>query len=536
MYGFRKSSFAPVAILGVALAAAPTAAIAQPAVVGEWSNPPFDTVNVMIHLSVLPTGKVLFWGRREPGGPLNPDPTPDAHRDCQPRIWDPAIVPPGPGAIKPTANTPKFNMFCSSHTFLEDGRLFVAGGHIADSKGEPHATIYNPMNNQWSQPGEIPDMKGGRWYPTAATLPDGNVLVSFGTNEQGAPNRTSQVWKKDGTGWRELTGAPFDHAPYYPTLHVVSDGRAFMSGPVQLTQHLDTAGNGVWVPFANRDNNDAKDYGPSVLYTEAPGEVGKILYIGGGNPPTKEVEILDFSVPMPQWKSTDSMHFMRRHHNATLLPDGTILVMGGTQGAGAKILGEVLGFNDLTPGQPIRSAELWDPKKPAGEKWTVMAQAGVDRCYHSTAVLLPDATVLSAGGGEYSPKNDGNANLPEDSHRDAQIFAPPYLFLPNGTRAPRPVITHAPPDVKYGDQFPVVTAPDQVGKVTWIRLSSVTHTFNTNQRINFLDYKTDPTAAVPTIKVTAPANANLCPPGHYLLFVLSKTGVPSTASIVRIHP
>jgi hypothetical protein len=64
----------------------------------------------------------------------------------------------------------------------------------------------------------------------------------------------------------------------------------------------------------------------------------------------------------------------------------------------------------------------------------------------------------------------------------------------------------------------------------------VTHTFNTNQRINVLDFKPDPTAATPAIKVTAPANANLCPPGHYMLFVLNKAGVPSTASILRIHP
>ncbi len=120
------------------------------------------------------------------------------------------------------------------------------------------------------------------------------------------------------------------------------------------------------------------------------------------------------------------MHFARRQHNATLLPDGTVLVMGGTQGNG----GESNGFNDLTPGQPIRSAELWDPKTG---HWTLMARASVDRCYHSVAVLLPDATVLSAGGGEYRPNNNlDRENNPNDSHKNAQIFSPPYLFRSGG--------------------------------------------------------------------------------------------------------
>ena len=227
------------------------------------------------------------------------------------------------------------------------------------------------------------------------------------------------------------------------------------------------------------------------------------------------------------------MQFKRAQHNGTLLPDGTVMVMGGTQGAGAKYPHETAGFNDLTPGAPIWSAELWNPKKPAGQQWTKMAKAKVDRCYHSTAVLLPDATVLSAGGGEYSPPGDGTtANDAVDSHKDAQIFSPPYLFKTDGTRAARPDITAAPADVKYGAAFTVGTSqPAQIGKVTWVRLSSVTHSFNANQRMNVLAFT--PTAA--GLTVTAPADANRCPPGHYLLFVLDKAGVPSVAKVVNVH-
>src|SRR5262249_43016301 len=99
-----------------------------------------------------------------------------------------------------------------------------------------------------------------------------------------------------------------------------------------------------------------------------------------------------------------------------------------------------------------------------------------------------------------------NPNDPEDSHRDAQIFSPPYLF-----KGPRPVITSAPKaSVSYGESFDVsTTQPNAIGKVSWIRLPSVTHAFDQSQRINFLQFQVD----AGRLKVTAPNSPNLCPPG-----------------------
>ncbi|QEL13653.1 galactose oxidase-like domain-containing protein [Limnoglobus roseus] len=526
MNRFRWPVRVPGLLVGIALAIGGRAAQAQPAAQGEWS-PVFGTRNVMIHASVLPNGKVLFWSRREAsdGHDLNP-------HVCTTRIWDPTKGTADTAFSEPT-NQPGYNLFCSGHSFLPDGRLFVAGGHITDGHGERHATIYNFATDSWTPLGTIPDMVGGRWYPTVVTLSDGGVLVSLGNGDDGKPNVTQQVWK-DGSGWRELTGASFVNGPYYPRMHVVSDGHVFMSGPLRFTQFLDTDNAGTWSPFADKiDTRAPKDYAPSVLYTVSPDDVGKVVYIGGGNAPTNVVEVLDLAKTPLAWAGMDPVQFKRTQHNGTLLPDGTILVTGGTQGGGAKYAGEMPGFNDLRIGSPIRSAELWNPTKPAGQQWTKMAKAAVDRCYHSTAVLLPDATVLSAGGGEYSPPNNGTDNLPEDTHKDAQIFSPPYLFAANGTRAARPDITAAPTEVKYGDAFTVGTShPNQIGKVTWIRLSSVTHSFNMNQRMNVLAFM----AGMGGLTVTAPADPKRCPPGHYMLFVLDNSGVPSVAKIVRIHP
>jgi hypothetical protein len=86
--------------------------------------------------------------------------------------------------------------------------------------------------------------------------------------------------------------------------------------------------------------------------------------------------------------------------------------------------------------------------------------------------------------------------------------------------------------VAYSKTFEVQTPePDKISQVTWIRLPSVTHSFDQNQRINFLPFK----VVAGKLNVTSPANANACPPGHYMLFVLNQAKVPSIAKIVQIQ-
>jgi hypothetical protein len=156
-----------------------------------------------------------------------------------------------------------------------------------------------------------------------------------------------------------------------------------------------------------------------------------------------------------------------------------------------------------------------------------MAKEDTDRCYHSTAVLLPDGRVLSAGGGEYRP-DSVNDNPLDQSHSDGQIYSPPYLCQ----GGQRPDIMKAPDKVGYGQTFDVGTSnPGQIDMVTWVRLSSVTHSFNANQRINFLTFVRN----AKTLTVTAPPKANVCPPGHYMLFVLDKNKIPSIAKIINIQ-
>ena len=495
---------------------------------GQWGDP-FTLPNVAIHAHVLPAGLVLMWGRRDnpqqsldtdPASALAPGLPPASPATCTPFLWNP-----GNGNTTPTPqptlndDATNSNLFCSGHAFLPDGRLLVAGGHLADSHGLNQATIYDPAADTWTPTATMDD---GRWYPTAITLPSGSVLVLSGsyldpTQNLVVNNVIPQVWDNGNfTAVASIPGAAFD---LFPRIHVASTGLLYLTSLVQ-TWSLDVSGAGTWtaVPGAVQPNGLC-DYAPSVLY-----DVNKVLFVGGGNPPTVNAETIDLSQPQRGWVATSPMNFARRQHNATTLPDGTVLVTGGTRGGGAP--GTAEAFNNLDPGQPVHIAELWDPQTG---QWTTLAAEQTDRCYHSTAVLLPDGRVLSAGGGEFI-LNEGTpqqvANGPQDTHYDAQLFSPPYLF-----KGPQPQITSAPDSVQYSATFEIGTAqPQHIATVSLIRLSSVTHSFNASQRINFLPFQ----VTGGTLTATAPPNANVCPPGHYMLFIVDQQGVPSVAEIIQV--
>jgi len=466
---------------------------------GRW-EPVFGLPNVAIHTTLLPDGKVLFWGRRDdPAGSMN-------EHSCTPQVWDPVtracVATPQPRRADDTT----VNLFCAGHAYLPDGRLLVAGGHITDGDGIDWAGTYDHRSNSWTP---LPAMNGGRWYPTATSLADGRVLVISGSAAAHgtiAVNAESQI--TDGEGWAPTVD--FVGLPLYPRMHVAPDGRVLMAGSNAMTYLLDTRGAGSWTPLAPRANG-SREYGPSAMY--AP---GKVVYVGGGNDagtdlPSAAVEVIDLTEATPRWRPAAPMHHRRRHHNATLLPDGTVLVTGGTAGPG---------FNDVSPGRPVHAAELWDP---ATDAWTELAAEAVDRCYHATALLLPDATVLSAGGGEFMV--GASPNAPADTHRDAQVFRPPYLF-----RGPRPAITSFPDELTAGAVFTVEVTGPRVARLSLVRLGSVTHAIDMNQRFIPVPF----TGSGTTLTATLPAEPGVCLPGHYMLFALSAAGVPSVAAIVRV--
>jgi hypothetical protein len=276
-------------------------------------------------------------------------------------------------------------------------------------------------------------------------------------------------------------------------MYVAPNGKVFQAGPNRQTRYLSTSGTGTWTNVALKNFTATRTYGPGVMY-----EAGKILVVGGGDPPTATAETIDLNSATPVWRNTGSMHFARRQHNAVVLPDGKVLVVGGSSSAG---------FDNSAA--KVAASEMWDP---ATGQFTVMASIAKYRGYHSTALLLPDGRVLSAGG------NGGGPN--------AQIYSPPYLF-----KGARPAITSAPAGAAYGQTI-FIGAPNaaSITKVSLIRLGSTTHTFDESARYMHLNF----TQAAGGLNVTMPANGNLAPPGYYMLFILNGSGVPSVARIMHV--
>jgi hypothetical protein len=132
--------------------------------------------------------------------------------------------------------------------------------------------------------------------------------------------------------------------------------------------------------------------------------------------------------------------------------------------------------------------------------------------------------VLHGASGDANVPGTSTAYTPERSH---EIFSPPYLF-----KGARPTITDAPDIVTTGTTFDVTTpAAGQITHVRLVRLGSVTHAFDANTMAVSLGF----TPGDGTITVTAPPNPNVAPPGHYMLFVLNRNGVPSSGRIIRVQ-
>jgi hypothetical protein len=462
---------------------------------GQWSSDsPWPTVGV--HLAVLPDGRVATWGEDIPA------PGTTAFNTYI------VTIPSGSTDTSSVQNLViNDDLFCAGESFLGDGRLFVSGGgdQPAPTNGSGRATtdIFDPSSSTWSSG---PTMSGRRWYPTVTTLANGEVLNLLGSIDMNfTPNETPDLTINGGSGIHSLTGVSSANVFYnYPRAFLAPNGKIFVSGMDQTTRYLDTSGTGSYTTVASTNFGPLRVYGTAVMY-----DVGKVLIAGGATtdsaaPPTNTAEVIDLTAASPSWRNVGPMAFARRYLNATLMADGKVLISGGLSSSPTE---------DCTA--PVLPAEIWDP---ATEKFTTVASMPHYRGYHSTAALLPDGRVISAG-------TTANGTVCSDQ-KDADFYSPPYLF--NGAR---PSITSAPSSVSYGQQFTVNT-PDaaNIGNVNLLALGAVTHHFNFNQRIVRAAF----TKGTNLLTVTAPSDPNLSPPGKYMVFILNSAGVPSVASIVQV--
>lgn len=489
---------------------------------GSW-GPIMDWPVKAIHASLLPSGHLLTHASAETGsiGGIDPD---APHNMTKVDLSDIATW--GHQWVDHTSE----EMYCSSHTLLADGSVFEIGGHGgADSPpnspehyyGQDQASTFDFPTLQWNAEA---NMSQARWYPTAVTLGNGDVMAIGGTHA-GGNSFLPEIW--DGNGWRTLSNASYaerintgdatnDHT--YPFVHLLSDGRLFWSGWDENMAYLTPTGNGSWGPNYFREARQ-RAWAAPVMYRQ-----DKILLAGGidhqGNYGygTSTAVTIDLTADAPGVAQTSTMLFSRADADGTILPNGEVFVNGG-------------GYEHTLDPSPHHYfvPEIWNPD--SGE-WHTGAAATNPRGYHSTTLLLPDGRVWTGGGecGTGCPKG-----------KTAQIYSPPYLFRSspagNGNQpAQRPIIDSAPDVVAYGQSFGITLSEggdesvNNISKVTLIRLGSTTHTYNFEQRYLELEYSQNGS----NLSLMTPATGNMAPPGYYMLFVLNDDGVPSVAEMLRL--
>jgi hypothetical protein len=466
--------------------------------VGQWGGPIELPGIVAIHTTLMANGKVLFFYN-------NPVFGDEALGKVM--VWDPATQ---TGVRRDVPG----NIWCAGQVVLADGRVLVVGGNLKYEVGGPTGSfkglnqiwIFDPTTETWLRG---PDMRHGRWYPTATKLPDGRVLITAGWDESGggaaANNRDLEVYTPaaDGHGPGTVQVVGSRDTDYYPHQFVLPDGRVILAGPRDVDTTFINPADWSFTDIPDLNINRDYGYGSGVLLPGPPSGSTKVLLIGGANGDaslsTATTEQFDAANPAAGWSFKAPLPESRRNVNTVILPDGNLLAVGGN--------------NDGASNGYREEAELYSP---ATNTWAPMASQTQGRGYHSTAILLPDARVLSAG-------DDTEAGGGWDNDI-AEIYSPPYLF-----QGARPSISSAPRAIKWGSPFTVGT-PDAVARAVLIAPGATTHGNDMNQR--HVELTISP--ATGGIQAIAPPTANVAPPGPYLLFLLNAQGVPSVARFVQV--
>jgi hypothetical protein len=499
----RRAVSLLVISLGV-LGAASEKALAQRQVTGEWVTLPYTMPINPIHLGLLRTGKVLIVAGSEN------DPTELTLGISKAAIWNLGGGNITQGKITVTPNL-TWDVFCNGWAFFPDGRCLVIGGtsQYDPFYGEPRTTVFDPLTEKFCT---MQYMAHGRWYATGIVLPDGRIMAFSGLDETGVTNQQVELYTV-GTGWSSPFPAAFK--PYlYPWLHLLPDGRVFYSGGSPNSYMFYPSTNKWSVNFAKTSTLLARKYGSSVLLPLLPPNyAARVMILGGGVPnATATTEIIDFSKSTPTWvRMGDMPSGARVEGNAVLLPNGKLLVQGGSRvnndGTTATLGADLF--------DPVSGS--WSSTLPGGAGFAKFA-----RMYHSTALLLPDATVATAGSNPQRGTFDNHI----------EIYSPAYLFDANGNPATRPVITGVPRRIGYNSTPFKVQTPDalNIKSVVLVKPGSDTHAYDMEQRLVGLTF----TAASGELTVNAAPNLNITPPGYYMLFLLNQAGVPSVARFIQV--
>jgi hypothetical protein len=491
-----------------------------------WQVLPADSQVLAVHAALLHTGKIVYFSGDEHDPGLHA-----AQQFDHTRLYDCAT-----GTVS-VATSPTSDVFCSGHSLLGDGRLLVAGGsqeyiyelpdeheHHGHFTGLRDAWVFDPGPETWTrvaylnpEPGKMTG--GGRWYPTLVTLPDGRVLALAGhpgEDDSRHYNNSPELFSASPApvGSWTLLGPddPVHGTAWYPRVHVLPSGDVFFVTRVGLRNMRLNVATRTWTDVCAipADMIYEEWRGSSVLLPLLPVDNyrARVLLMGAPQP-----QIVDLDAVVPAWTNTSPRVLAgtpyRNHLNAAILPTGDVFVCGGVS-------------TDRVDATAVLAAELYQPGTDA---WTQLESATVVREYHSVALLMPDGRVWTCGT---SKNGQFSFPAPGVDNRELRI----ELYEPAYYRRSRPKITAAPSTVHYAASFDVrTTKAAHISRVSVVRAGSVTHSFDPDQRYVGIEFVR---MGGNRLRCKAPPNANIAPPGYYLLFVIDDKGVPSVGHWLHI--
>src|SRR5437660_5263354 len=338
---------------------------AQAGLQGQWTTLPYLMPINPIHLALLNNGTVLIVA----GSGNFPTET-----NFSAALWDPKA-----GTIFTQAGLP-WDMFCNGMVVLPDGRAFVNSGTLQYDPfhGELRSAIYDSTTGQFT---DVQNMAHGRWYPTVTNLSDGTLMTFSGLDENGNTNSTVEIYTV-GSGWSPTYGSPFT-PPLYPRMHLLPSGKVFYSGATTGSRYFDPSAHTWSNVVATTNYSGTRTYGTSVLLPLNPNNNYKpvVMIMGGGSPATNTTELIDLSAATPKWVYGPNMSQPRIEMNATILPNGKMIALGGS-------------LNDEDTTTASLNADLYDPATNTFNSPNSAGQNAYPRLYHSNSLLLPDATVM----------------------------------------------------------------------------------------------------------------------------------------------
>jgi Domain of unknown function (DUF1929)/PKD domain len=302
-----------ISLILAALCLLPVAVWGQANVTGQWQTLSAQMPINPIHLSLMHNGNVLVVSG---SGNLPSD------TNYMAGVWNPTTQ-------TITTQPLTWDMFCNGMIVLPDGRPFVLGGTIQYDPffGSMQTSAFDPATGLFAT---MQPMAHGRWYPTGTVLGNGSVMVYSGLDENSNTNTTVEIYTV-GQGW----AGPYQSGwtpPLYPRMTVLPNGNVFYSGPTTSSAIFNPTNQQWTMNVATTNYSGTRTYGSTVLLPLLPSNNydPKIMILGGGSPATATTELIDMGASSPKWVYGPNMSQARIEMDAVMLPNGNVLAINGS--------------------------------------------------------------------------------------------------------------------------------------------------------------------------------------------------------------